>query len=527
MPTTATASTRSYSRTSPDGPWDVIVIGSGMAGMTCGAMLGRFGRRVLVLEQHYVPGGMTHVFRRKGFTWDVGVHAVGEVTPEDKVGQLMSVLTGGRLEWASLGPVCDEFHYPDGAQVDLPNDRDAFQANLVQAFPAEREGIERYVQLVHDLGTDLRNWFLAKAFGRRLPPGAAGDIADWIPRKTGEVLRDFTEDEQLISLLSAQWGYYGADPQDSSFVVHALVVKHFWNGGYYPKGGSASIATGLCRTIAETGGWTRVGASVQDLLLEDEAVVGVRLEGGEEIRAGRVVSAIGAINTVTELLPADLRAADWARSIADLESSPAHVCLYLGFEGDIREAGASGANRWFYETWSNRMDQWHLDEIPDPIPVLYTSFPSLKDPDHDPGPKQRHTGEVVTFVPHADFERWFHTAWNDRGEDYEAIKADLGDRIRRQLLRHMPELGPMIRYQEVSTPLSTTWFTRATEGAIYGIKPTPQRFGNPHLAPKTPVKGLFLSSADIATVGVMGAFLGGIMTASAMEPLQALRLLKG
>jgi len=517
---------RHYDRTSPDGPWDVIVIGSGMGGLTCATMLGQLGCRVLVLEQHYLPGGMTHVFRRKGFTWDVGVHAVGEVTPDDRVGRLMAELTGGRLQWNSLGPICDEFHYPDGDRVDLPNDRDAFAGNLIAAFPGERTGIERYVELVEALGTDLRNWFLSKAFGTRMAPGAAGDIHGWISRKTGDVLRELTDDERLISLLSAQWGYYGADPQDSSFVVHALVVKHFWNGGYYPRGGSASIADGLCQALADAGGWTRVAASVEELLFDGDRVAGVRLQGGEEIRAGRVVSAIGAINTARELLPPHLRDADWARSIADLEPSPAHVCLYLGFEGDIREAGATAANKWFYETWSNQLVPWHLDAIPDPIPVLYASFPSLKDPDHDPGPRQRHTGEVVTFIPHDDFERWFDTAWNERGGDYEALKTDLGERILAQLLRHMPALAPMVRVKEVSTPLSTTWFTRATKGAIYGIKPTPERFGNPHLTPRTPVPGLFMSGSDIATVGVMGAFLGGIMTAAAMEPRQSLRFLK-
>jgi len=258
VPKTKTLSARSYGRTSSDGPWDVIIVGSGMAGMTCAAMLGRLGRRVLVLEQHHVPGGMTHVFRREGFSWDVGVHVVGEVGPDDDVGRLMGDLTRGRLEWASLGEVCDEFHYPGGYQIDLPGDRRAFERTLVEAFPSQREGIAGYLQLVEDLGGDLGKWFLAKAVGRRLPPGAAGDIRDWIPRKTGEVLREFTSDERLISLLSAQWGYYGADPQDSSFVVHALAVKHLWKGGYYPRGGAASIAAALCRTIAETGGWTRV-----------------------------------------------------------------------------------------------------------------------------------------------------------------------------------------------------------------------------------------------------------------------------
>src|SRR5262245_36279065 len=95
---------RPWSKDAPAGPWDTIVIGSGMGGMTAAALLAETGERVLVLEQHYTAGGFTHTFTRKQWSWDVGVHAVGEVTERAMTGRLLARLTGGRLKWASLGP---------------------------------------------------------------------------------------------------------------------------------------------------------------------------------------------------------------------------------------------------------------------------------------------------------------------------------------------------------------------------------------------------------------------------------------
>src|SRR5688500_9608544 len=117
---------RPWSKRGPDGPWDAVVIGSGMGGMTSAALLARLGKRVLVLEQHYVSGGFTHVFRRKGYTWDVGVHAVGEVTTRSMPGRILADLTGGSLKWTSLGPVYDRFDFPGGFRVDFPDTPEQF-----------------------------------------------------------------------------------------------------------------------------------------------------------------------------------------------------------------------------------------------------------------------------------------------------------------------------------------------------------------------------------------------------------------
>ena len=83
--------------------FDAIVVGSGLGGFGAAALLARQAhRRVLVLERHYTAGGMTHVFRRPGFAWDVGVHYVGEMHEGSGPRRLLEHLTEGRLQWAPM-----------------------------------------------------------------------------------------------------------------------------------------------------------------------------------------------------------------------------------------------------------------------------------------------------------------------------------------------------------------------------------------------------------------------------------------
>jgi len=511
------------------GEWDYVVIGSGMGGMTTAAMLSRLGKRVLVLEQHWVPGGFTHTFKRKRWRWDVGVHAVGEVDGRALVGRLLSRLSGGKLAWSSLGPVYDQFHFPD-LRIDFPNDKARFADNLRAAFPREHDAIGRYLHTVREVASAMRNYYLS----RTLPPAwaplsdrlLAGQAHRLLGERTSDALARITDDPRLRTVLTAQWGYYGVPPARSSFAIHALVAKHFWHGGYYPDGGSARIAETLLGTVAAEGGWTRIRADVAEILVDHGRARGVRLRDGELIRARAVVSAAGALPTVSRLLPEAERQQTWARAIGALRPSPCHVCLYVGFKGDIRAAGATAANKWFYETWSEGATHWDIREPGGDAPVLYCSFPSLKDPHHDPGPEQLHTGEVVTFVPYEAFEAWKQGRWRHRGDDYESLKRDLEQRLLAQFLRHMPALAPHIAYVELSTPLSTESFTRAPLGAIYGIEPTPERYRNRFLRPRTPISGLYLSGSDMASVGVIGAMVGGALAALAAEPVGALRRLR-
>lgn len=524
---------RYWSKKAPETAWDAIVIGTGIGGMTTAATLAKVGKKVLLLEQHYVPGGYTHVFRRKGYIWDVGVHIVGQMTPKAMPGRLLNWLTDDRLAWEFVGDVYDEFRYPDDVTVPFHSDPATFKQTLKDMFPSESEGIDGYFDEIKETARIFQRYFMCRAFPPALAKLAEPLLLKQVKEKVSytaeEMAQRYLKDPKLITIVNAQWGYHGSPPHEAAWPMQALILRHFGRGAYYPIGGAERIAVELLRTVAEAGGWTRIVAPVEEILIEDGEAVGVRMSDGEVIKAPKIISAVGAWPTVTKLLPEHVKRDTWARSASRHPASPAHVCLYLGFKGDIASAGATRQCQWYYDTWSHEKGVWKVDpskKEQDRCPILFTSFPSLKDPKHDPGPEHRHTGEIVTFVPWETFQQWKDTPWRRRGEDYEAFKESIAQSMLKELFRQNPDLEPLLDYYELSTPLSTDLFMRSYHGAIYGLASTPERFTDPWLRANTPIKNLYLSGSDVALCGVVGAMMGGAVSALALEPVRLIPKLR-
>lgn len=528
---TATTGTRTHpwSHDLPDGPWDAIVIGSGMGGMTSAAVLAKLGQRVLVLEQHVIPGGFTQTFKRPGYHWDVGVHIVGEMTDRSFAGRLLADLTNGRLDWQSVGPVYDEFNFPDGFTIQFPDSPEAFRTTLVDYFPDERTGIDDYLALVRRVsraaGWNLQMralpWYLAPV-GRAKAADAAHEH---ISATTQTVLESLIADPHLRSVLAAQWGYYGVPPSRSSFAMHALMVQHFLHGASYPVGSAASIAPALLHTVADAGGWTSVRRTVDRIIVRRGRVAGVRLDDGTEIGSSKVLSAAGVIPTATMLSGETPEGWDEAYR----HPGPAHLSLYLGFAGsEVAEHGAERYCQWYYDSWDTETIRWDIDRErePDTAPVLFCSFPSIKDPLHDPGPALRHTGEAITFVPWEPFSKWQNSRWKRRGQEYDEFKEQLTGALLDQYRNLYPGIAPYVEHAELSTPVSTHHFTSAPRGSIYGLATEPERFEDETLVPRSAISGLYLSGVDVSTPGVAGALMGGLLAAVAAAPISGGRYVR-
>jgi all-trans-retinol 13,14-reductase len=500
--------------------WDAVVIGSGMGGLSCAAALAKTGHRVAVVEQHSVAGGLTQTFRRGGFRWDVGVHYLGEVGPQGESHELLDWLTDDAIEFASLGTVYDILHFPDGFEVKFPCSETAIKDELKAKFPESASDIDVVFLAMAEADRAGRALFperampglLAKVYG--LWHDAA--IRKWWGRSSAEVLGELVHDPKLRAVLLAQKDNYGGVPaREMSFGLQAMVMRHYFNGAYYPVGGAGAFADALVPVIEQAGGAIKLKAKVKELLVENSLVVGVLLDDGSTLRAHSVFSGIGARNTVG-LLPAGMRDSEWSREILSFAPSVCHVGLYLGLEGDIRANGATASNHWFHENWDINGDAWD-PASGSPAPAVFISFPSLKDPEHDPGAKRRHTAEIVAMVRWDAFAPWQDSALGHRPPDYIAFKADIERRLMEQFARYFPALAPLVVTREMSTPLTNAAFIGSQHGAIYGIEVSPRRFLSKSLRARTPVPGLYLTGQDVVTPGVTGAMIAGVLSASRYE----------
>lgn len=507
--------------------WDVVVIGSGMGGMSAAAALSRTGHRVLLLEQYRTLGGLTHSFAREGFSWDVGVHYLSGIAPGEPERELLDWLSDTPMEFASIGSVYDFLHIGSAKPLALSRPYEAQEMDLKDRFPDEAKAIEAWTAALR-AGREA----MYKVFPTRAMPELAASamtwwnrraIERWCGRTTREVIADLTQNPDLAQALAAQWPDHGGRPSKASFAMHALISASYLEcGAWYPVGGAAAFAEHILPTIAAAGGDARADVRVDALVFERDEVVGVRTADGEVCRAKAVISAIGARETVETLLPRDCGHDDWIAQIRSLSSSIAHFTLFLGFEGDIEEAGATKSNHWLYPT--GEVDVlW--TQAPDGVPPgMFVSFGSLKDPAHDPGPSRKHAGEIVAWSEWSTVARWAGMAPGERGDDYQTFKRDVEQTLFDQFRSYFPEVAKLVVFRELATPLSTVAVTGHIEGAFYGLDVTPRRVMSDALRARTPIKGLYLAGQDVASPGIPGAMFGGLLAAASIDPKVLTRL---
>ncbi|GGJ44426.1 FAD-binding oxidoreductase [Neoroseomonas lacus] len=486
---------------------EVVVIGSGIGGMTAARMLAEFGgRRVLMLEQHYTPGGLTHEFTRQGrYHFGTGVHYL-TAGP----GPMLDYLADGRLQYHRLPHDYDRLHFP-GFDFAIPASEDEFRARLKARFPQEAAGIDRFFATARKAarGMTARNLVASTLLRAALMPVVERLYPDTF-RTIREVVARHVRDPALRAILSARWGLFGPPPATSAFGGHANVaIQAFMQGATHPVGGARELGRAIMDGLERFGVVLRPRQRVQGIIVEKVRAVGVAVEDRATgrrytVRAPCIVSAIGARNTARLLPPA--QAERWERALAPLPKEVATLLLFLGLDHSPAAFGLDGANHWFMPDIDDDAG------IARPLGegILFVSFSSLNNP-----AARAHTIEVMQFVDPGVFRAWSRTEQGARPNAYAALKAAVTARLIERLDARWPGIKASIAFAELATPLTFVTYQNSVDGAFYGLATSPARLRSSIARCRTDLRGLYMSGQDAWGPGIEAALWGGIMAANA------------
>ncbi len=495
--------------------WDTIVIGSGAGGLTAAVALARAGQRVLVLEQHYLPGGWCHSFTLEGYRFSPGVHYIGQLQAGGQIRRMYEGLGLSRyLEFCEMNPDGYDHMLIAGERFDIPKGRDRYLARLLARFPEERAGLVRYFETLDDIALGLEGMedglTLAKI---ALLPFRHPHLVRGALKTLSSLLNRCVENPALRAILAGQCGNHGLPPSRASLALHASMTRHYYDGAFYPRGGAKSIPQAMIKILQQRRGKIRMRTRVRRILLDGARAVGVELEDGERIHAGSVISNADPALTFGKLV-AEERGRRERRKAQRMEYTTSLLSVFCAVDLDLRAMGFDSGNYW----WYRHRDLEHIYRATErslprrEVDGLFVTVTTLKDPGHVSQPG-RHTIEMFTFVPYGPFARFSRSTQGLRGPEYEQLKEALGQKMLDAAEHVIPGIREHLRFFTVGTPLTNDFYCETHRGASYGTAKTPWQLGPFSFRTRTSIRGLYLCGQSTLSHGVAGAALSGLIAA--------------
>jgi phytoene dehydrogenase-like protein len=489
------------------GPWpqaddqhQIIIVGAGIGGLAAAALLAKRGLKVLVIEAHHQPGGFCSCWTRDivrngerlSFRFDAGVQDFSGLGPRGPLRQLLLQLGAvDRLDWKRV----HHLYVKDGLRLAFPEDPAALADLLAQQFPTEAPAITRFfaemAAIYRELYADIE-----QTGGVPMPPkGLAAVLAwpdrhphawQWMREPFARMLDAFFADDRLKRVLTTLSEYLTDEPARLTVGDMAPLYGYYFDGGFYPAGGSQRFADLLCEIIAEQGGRVALRTRVKRILTESGRVVGVETAARQTHRAPLVIANGDVATMLGALVGADRLPADYLGRVDSMRRGPSAILLSLGL--DCRPDLPA---RIF-------VDRDGLEfGIGNPSAI----DPSLAPPGHS-------ALTLLHLLPEREIG-----AWQRKTPDYAPRKEDIARRLLAATEAALiPGLSQHLVHLEIASPPTFALYTRTRNGAIYGAAR-----GDWCPPMRSPLPGLLLVGAGTPTgAGIEAVVVSGMMAAHAV-----------
>lgn len=449
--------------------YDTIIIGAGLSAIAAGIRLSHYNKKVLILEQHYLPGGLNSWYFHKGNYVDVGLHAVTNFARrEDRQTPLNKLLRQLRFKYEDFDMYEQGFStisFPD-TTLRFTNDPQTLEDEIAQKFPSQIDGFRRLKNIIRSV-----DYLSLQAK----------------PQSTRALIADYITEPLLVEMLLEPVMYYGsAQENDIEFNQFCIMFQSLFEEGFWrPAQGMKPFIEKLLSRYKENGGEIRMQAKVKSLNASADKIISLTLENGEILTADNFLSSAGANETFS--LCADSNRPQLTHPDGQLSYIESIFMLdILPAEIGIQET-ISFYNQSNHFTYASPNDLTHLGSG---VLCAPTNFQIPQD--LQPKPSLRLTNL-------ANFKHWNELT----PEAYQEAKKTIQQSQQDFLFQKWPDLKGHIIDTDMFTPKTIVRFTGHRNGAIYG-SPDKIREGI------TPYANLFLCGTDQGFLGIIGSMLSGV-----------------
>jgi diapolycopene oxygenase len=450
---------------------NVVVIGSGLAGLASACVLAARGHRVTVLEKNDWLGGKAAVHQSDGFRFDMGPTILTMPSVLKRVFAEADRKIEDYLKLIDLDPQWRCFFDGSGSQpntvLDLVSNTDQMAQNIHRLTGDQRnsDGYRKFIEMSRGLHGVSDRFFFWKSIGGlsdTMDVGgsfSASVLKDVLSLKMGRsvasVVRSHVADTRVSQMMDHFTQYVGSSPYASPAVLCGIAHMQTEEGIWYPMGGTRAIPEALTKLASELGVEFRTGVDVMRITTADAAVTGVMTADGQTISCDAVVSNCDAVRTYAELLEGTPESVRFQKKNKH-EPACSGVVLYLGL--NRRYEQLLHHNFVFSKDAEEEFHYIYDKGEPAPDPSAYVCAPAISEPEVAP-----EGGEALYILVHTPYLRKHHD-WKKMLPSYREVILDKLERT-----AGMEGLRESIVHESALTPEGIHNRYRVLNGAIYGL----------------------------------------------------------